>query len=321
MQDTPTYTILSPAVQIGFFERLKDSDERFLHAALVDAREKILISALDQALLRIAGEDGLRLIAKFSLRGELVFATPEIILVNPFLLAYYRLMLGFSQKEFYGKGPFGTFKTLEETGKITDLQKNRLDELCISLAESTKILLRGIGELSQQDIHALQLLTLGPQFRGTRNNVIGKEATIRVFEILKKIVKKYIVSADASCIKIKNTAGRIVTIRFAADPDIEIEEELTSGTRSLISIEIKGGEDVSNIHNRIGEAEKSHQKAKKRGYFEFMTIVNVAVDHNVLQQESPTTSHFFDLSKLETKSAKELRDFSELISSIISIRI
>jgi hypothetical protein len=38
--------------------------------------------------------------------------------------------------------------------------------------------------------------------------------------------------------------------------------------RSLAAIEIKGGRDYSNIHNRIGEAEKSHQKAEKQGYVE-----------------------------------------------------
>jgi hypothetical protein len=32
-----------------------------------------------------------------------------------------------------------------------------------------------------------------------------------------------------------------------------------------VAVEIKGGKDYSNIHNRIGEAEKSHQKAKKEG--------------------------------------------------------
>ena len=45
-------------------------------------------------------------------------------------------------------------------------------------------------------------------------------------------------------------------MEFAADPDICIREELPSGKfRNLVAIEIKGGKDYSNVHNRIGEAE------------------------------------------------------------------
>ncbi len=82
----------------------------------------------------------------------------------------------------------------------------------------------------------------------------------------------------------------MVKIAVASDPDIEIMEVLNSGTRGLVSLEIKGGQDISNIHNRIGEAEKSHQKAKQRGYFEFITLINVDIDYDILRAESPTTS-------------------------------
>lgn len=123
-------------------------------------------------------------------------------------------------------------------------------------------------------------------------------------------------------IRIRNTSGRMVAIRFASDPDIEIVEQMRRGTsRGLVSIEIKGGEDASNIHNRIGEAEKSHQKAKQRGYFEFMTILNVEVDHVKLKQESPTTSHFFNLAKLSNPLTEEYQQFVELVASIISIQV
>jgi XcyI restriction endonuclease len=321
MSNIANFPVLVPDLQIGFYQRLVAAESKYLYRALEEAREKLKISDLDKALLRVAGEDGLKLAAKYSLRGELVFATSEILVSNPYLLAYYRLLLGFSQKEFFSKGPFGTFKSLEESGKISPSQKAKLDDLCRSLSQSSILLLRGVGAFKHENIHSLQLLTLGPQLRGSRNNVIGQAATFEVFEIVKKLVKKYIVESNSHCIKIENTSGRIVTIRFASDPDIEIEEVLSNGIRGLISIEIKGGSDISNIHNRIGEAEKSHQKAKKRGYHEFMTILNVDIDHATLKQESPTTSHFFDLAKLKNKSSKEFVKFAELLSSIISIRL
>src|SRR5215831_11086308 len=64
------------------------------------------------------------------------------------------------------------------------------------------------------------------------------------------------------------------------------------------SIEIKGGGDLSNIHNRIGEAEKSHQKAKNEGYVECWTMVGV-VDSNLdlARRESPTTDRFYHIDQ------------------------
>ena len=118
-----------------------------------------------------------------------------------------------------------------------------------------------------------------------------------------------------------NDSSRTVRIEFAADPDIQIIEELKSGERGLVSIEIKGGRDVSNIHNRIGEAEKSHQKAKKKGYYEFMTILSVDIDYDTLKEESPTTSHFFHLDRLIDKESNEFNQFRDLISSMLSINV
>src|SRR4029077_313824 len=84
-------------------------------------------------------------------------------------------------------------------------------------------------------------------------------------------------------IAVKNAAGRMVYVEFAPDPDIIIREEMapfsleemTASFAEKIAIEVKAGEDFSNIHNRIGEAEKSHQKAKGRGYVECWTVGNV----------------------------------------------
>jgi len=36
--------------------------------------------------------------------------------------------------------------------------------------------------------------------------------------------------------------------------------------RNKVSMEIKGGTDYRNGHNQVGEAEKSHQEAKKKHF-------------------------------------------------------
>ncbi len=135
------------------------------------------------------------------------------------------------------------------------------------------------------------------------------------------MVRKYIISSTPNSIEIRNDSGRTVRIEFASDPDIVIIEKLPSGERGLISIEIKGGRDISNIHNRIGEAEKSHQKAKKKGYFEFMTILSVEIDYKFLKEESPTTSHFYNLDKIYDNESNEFMKFKDILSSIMSINI
>jgi hypothetical protein len=90
--------------------------------------------------------------------------------------------------------------------------------------------------------------------------------------------------------------------------------------RPLVSIEIKGGRDVSNIHNRVGEAEKSHRKAKNLGFLEFWTIIRVAVDPAVIQRESPTTSHFFHLDRIKDPATQEYKEFRDRIGSLMGIR-
>jgi hypothetical protein len=70
-----------------------------------------------------------------------------------------------------------------------------------------------------------------------------------------------------------NDSGRKITIAFSSDPDISISEQALNRQHPLVSIEIKGGTDYSNIHNRLGEAEKSHQNAKSSGFHQFWTIL------------------------------------------------
>jgi len=77
--------------------------------------------------------------------------------------------------------------------------------------------------------------------------------------------------------------------------------------RNKEAIEIKGGTDVSNAHNRAGEAEKSHQKAKKEGFRDYWTIISKA-DLNVekLKSESPTSNSWFDVAQVLARGGRRL---------------
>ena len=166
----------------------------------------------------------------------------------------------------------------------------------------------------------LQLLTLGPQLRGSENTRLGQDATRLVFDLIKSITTSHIKESTERIIIIENDSGRTVLIEFFSDPDVQITEKLESGIRSLVAIEIKGGTDSSNIHNRLGEAEKSHQKARNRGFFEFWTIVRVDIDDIAAKRESPTTSRFFHLDRIIDKMSQDHRTFCELLGSLLGIR-
>ena len=163
-------------------------------------------------------------------------------------------------------------------------------------------------------------MTLGPQLRGSRNNVLGVAATKVIFQVIKDIVEPHIVDSKRNEIIIKNAAGREISIRFAADPDIIITEKFKSGNeRNLIAIEIKGGTDYANAHNRLGEAEKSHQKAKLMGFTEFWTLMGFSVDREIAKQESPTTSDFYFINDLTDMDSAEFNRFRENIIGLTGI--
>jgi XcyI restriction endonuclease len=106
-----------------------------------------------------------------------------------------------------------------------------------------------------------------------------------------------------------------VHVVLAADPDVRIEEEFGEERRPLVAIEIKGGTDRSNAHNRAGEAEKSHQKAKALGFRDRWTVIaKGGLDLSVLEAESPTTNSWFDTAHV---LAREGEDWKELRTRIV----
>jgi len=174
--------------------------------------------------------------------------------------------------------------------------------------------------MSLERIRDLQLLTLGAQLRGSRLNEIGRAATEVVFRRIHAAISPSAVISDSPLeIVLRNAAGRRVTIAFSSDPDIAVSEQLSSSVTRRLAIEIKGGTDGSNIHNRLGEAEKSHIKARDKGYTEFWTIKNVAMDQRVAAQESPTTNLFFDLDRIVDPADPEWTRFRDELTSRLGV--
>ena len=316
--------IPAPGLQIDFALALRRMREHLLQEALAKAVAAVPLPEIDAELRAHTAPKDLKLLATKGLRGELLFAVPCLLKQNPRLLGYYRLLLGFSQKAFYSR-EFGTtpLKKMEEEGVLGEAAAALLPTLCNSLNDAGSQLLTGIGTscLSPAFLDDLTLLTLGAQLRGSANVKRGAAAIRRVFDIIHSIVREDVIASSSTRIDIRNAAGRKVIVEFAPDPDIVIREEISADSaRNIIAIEIKGGTDFSNIHNRIGEAEKSHQKARRKGFVECWTIVNVArLDTAVAHHESPSTNRFYRIEPIESGRGDEFNDFRARIVSMTGI--
>lgn len=317
------FKIPEPDLQITFYYRLQEIRETHLLDALLATVKELDITEVDRELSTLAARSALSKMAGWGLRAELVFAVPCVLKANPRLLGYYRLLLGFSQKQFYGsRYGFGSFKSMETDNRITAANEEKLVEVARTLCASAQSLVESIEHLSKDTVHELTLLTLGPQLRGGALNLIGSKATRKVFDLISSLLEEEAVAEGERSLEVKNAAGRLVRIEFAADPDICIREELPSGNfRNLVAIEIKGGKDYSNIHNRIGEAEKSHRKARKEKYVECWTMVGVEnLDMDLARRESPTTDRFYQIENILDASSGEAGDFRENLLSRLGIR-
>jgi len=313
--DNP-FVIPSPDLQIRFSEILRTTKGQMLQEALKDTVRRIDIRALDEEAHRLVSKKALQMLAGKGLRAELVFALPTVLRTNPYLLGYYRLLLGFSQKAFYTKkfGLSGRYQSMEINGRIDPIIDTYIEQLCLSLNKSAELLLANLApdSITCEHLDDLTLLTFGPQLRGSNNVTIGMEAIQEVFDVIRDIIGHHANRVEPKLISLTDATGREIEIKFSSDPDIECVTIIRGKRAPLLAIEVKGGTDYSNAHNRLGEAEKSHLKAKAKGFTDLWTIVNVeGLSDSNKKSESPTTTAFFDLSDLVSRKGTGFEDFRE----------
>ena len=324
MTKKPPIKVPAPDIQVAFASHLAEARRLYLQDALATTVTKLDIRSVDQELARLVPSPKLSALAGRGLRGELLFAVPCILQANPRLLAYYRLLLGHSRKAFYaGANSTSSFLSMEETGTLSASAREQLQALCAGLVGSATLLMDGIGpeRISKELLDDLTLLTLGPQLRGSASVDIGTVAIERVLEVIAGLVKPYTTNREDRLVEVTNASGRRVLIELASDPDIVIREQLQPDAyRNVVAIEIKGGTDFSNIHNRLGEAEKSHQKARKKGFTECWTIVNVdRFDETKAHRESPSTDRFYTIAGITSGAGTECAEFRDRILSAAGI--
>lgn len=139
-----------------------------------------------------------------------MFPTPVVLESRPTLVGYYRLLIGVSQKSFYGTGTgMGPFKSMEEKGIISTRAKDLLPEFCSVMGEALADLVRQLSPaVTPRDVAELPLLTLGSKFQGSNNNTIGQTATLDVFLSILAIVEDFVVGQQDKVLTLNNSSGR-----------------------------------------------------------------------------------------------------------------
>lgn len=309
--------------QIAFHLLLVGARKSWLSDALSDALNAAPPKLVKEQLSTYVPEDVQKILAASGIRDEHVFPVPAVLEVKPTLIGYYRLLLGVPQKTFYGSGSgMGPYKAMETRGTLAEKRRPDLDAFCLAMAQSLADLIRQVSPtITARDIAELPLLTLGSQFQGGNNNLIGQQATLDVFVAVSERVKPFIFAEDGKRITLVNAAKRKLLLSLASDPDISIQEEFIAGQlRNKVAIEIKGGTDVSNVHNRAGEAEKSHQKAKAAGFRDFWTIISKSgVSIEKLKSESPTTNSWFDVAQVLAREGEDWQEFCSRLAEVAGI--
>ena len=312
----------SPSRQLAFHQLLVGARKTWLTDALQEALKETTSETVKRELAELLPADVQQILAQAGVRDEYVFPAPSVLAKAPTLLGYYRLLLGTSQKSFYaGDTGFGAFKTMETHGSLNERQRAALPEICAALAESLADLVRQLSPgVTARDIGELPLLTLGSQFQGANNNVIGQQATREVFLAIADVVESHLADRTESRLTVENASGRTVLITLAADPDVRIQEEFDETLRAKVAVEIKGGTDRSNAHNRAGEAEKSHRKALAEGYRDFWTIIALrGVDRAKLEAESPTTRSWFDAAEVLGRDGPDWDEFASRLAGEVGL--
>jgi hypothetical protein len=207
-------------------------------------------------------------------------------------------------------------------GTINEKQATKLSDFCRAMAVPMAEMVCQISTLTERDLRELPLLTFGAQLQGFNNTQIGKKAMQDVFATINAIVAKYVVKIEPNRLTLKNSSGRIVYIDRAHDPDVSIYEMMGDQMHSKVAIEVKGGTDMSNAHNRAGEAEKSHLKAKKKGFRDFWTIISKhGLELAKLRQESQTTTEWFDVTTLLVRKGEDWEAFQARLAGAVGIPI
>lgn len=255
-------TIPSVNKQKFFVTYLEHARHTILHEALASTCGGIDANILRTEMIAYVPQEGLKALHGSGVRDEDVFAVPVVLKANPSLIGYYRLLLGVSQKQFYTtKNGLSPFKTAETKGRFSPHTLDQIKEFCTAINQKMTQLVGALPTRNlKYDVSHLPVMALGAQADGAWRNTIGFSATASVFASVKQIIMEsghQYNEPDGNTLEVVNNSRRVVRVQLSPDPDIVIREIFEKDGREIpayiAAIEIKGGTDRANVHNRAGE--------------------------------------------------------------------
>jgi hypothetical protein len=185
-----------------------------------------------------------------------------------------------------------------------------LDRFCAALIAPLTELVYAMDVFTDRDLSDLTLLTLGPSLQGGRNNVIGTRAAGEVLDSIRSLVEPWITLDGEATIRFEAPHGGVFDVIAGSDPDIRIDSGAGLQTRRILAIEVKGGADASNAHNRAGEAEKSQIKAKGLGYVQRWTVIVMrGLNRARIREETPSSTEVFDANQVIQRNGADWEAF------------
>jgi len=322
---TPKPVAVPPSTkQVLMHYRLLAARQTVLHGVVHAAVANIDPDDLAAEISRVAPAEARKILAGAGIRDDEVFMTPSVLRERPSALGYYRLLLGLPQKQSYEAADSGlrAFASMERRGTLSAAQDARLEELCIEFNKSMADLVAQLDPtISREDLDQLPVLTLGVQFDGGLRNKIGQDAVEDLFLVIRELVEPFLVAESETSLTLTNASHRKVRVVLASDPDVRIFETIGDDEVLNVAIEMKGGSDASNAHNRAGEAEKSHQKVKNSARDFWTVIATKRVDRTKLQTESPTTRHWFNVAEVLARAGDDYEEFKRRLALAVGVQI
>jgi hypothetical protein len=305
---------------IDLFEALKVARRLQLHPALSAAVQAIGVPVIDAELQRLVPVAALNHLAALGLRGERVFPVPPLIAHAPPLIGYYRMLLGISRKEFSQSKrlAYGPWLNAEESGRLPPRLRAELDPFCRALITPLVELVQAMHVFDDRDLSDLALLTLGPTLQGARNTLIGARAAQHVFTAMRALIAPWITFEHARLIRFTTPGGRTFEAVAGSDPDLRIDEGEGTAVTPLVAMEIKGGGDASNAHNRAGEAEKSQLKAVRMGYAQRWTVIRMSgVNRQRIAEETPSSTAIFEAGDVIAQAGPDWDALREQLGALV----
>jgi hypothetical protein len=189
---------------------------------------------------------------KLGLVPSEIFAHPQVIVANPKLLNYYRLLACLPGK--------GLAQIRKKSTKET-----RIQDICVLLNQFLSHLVAATSRTTRETLLATMHAEAGSEWQGTWVNNIGKASALELERIITDFANKKDLVAIASSDAPTPDEDVIVlktgtTIVFGSEPDVEFR----NAAKELVCvIEIKGSADKAGAQTRLGETKKSFAKAKQ----------------------------------------------------------